>query len=281
MPSQSRPRAQAMCLTAWITATIRKPQARAATMTFDLTFYALAIPAVFVVGFSKGGFGSGAGIVVTPVLLLVLPPAMVVGVMLPVMMAIDVVTFKPYWRKWVWRAARPLILGGVVGALLGAAFWKVADADTIRLLIGVMTLVFTAYALAGKLGWAPSTDVPRSTMFGQAMGAIAGFTSFVAHAGGPAGTIYLLSQKLTKTEFQATTIVTFWWMNVAKAILYVPLGLFTVESLAAGLWLIPAGFLGAWAGVKAHRVVPQWAFFAGMYVALPLVGCKLIYDALT
>ncbi len=110
---------------------------------------------------------------------------------------------------------------------------------------------------------------------------MAGFTSFVSHAGGPPAAVWLLSRRLGKTPYQATTVIVFWAVNIAKFVPYAFLGIFTAETLLADLFLAPVALLGAWLGVKAHHMVPERAFFALTYVLLALTGIKLIWDALT
>jgi uncharacterized membrane protein YfcA len=114
---------------------------------------------------------------------------------------------------------------------------------------------------------------------GLATGVVAGFTSFVSHAGGPPVAVYLLSQGLGKTAYQATTVITFWAINIVKFVPYAALGIFTTETTVAGLILAPVALIGAWLGVRAHRVVPERAFFAITYVLLTVTGSKLIWDA--
>ena len=116
---------------------------------------------------------------------------------------------------------------------------------------------------------------------GVLAGVVAGFTSFVSHAGGPPAAAYLLSQRLDKTTFQATTVLTFWVYNIVKFVPYAFLGIFTAETLLIDLVLAPVAVFGAWLGVRAHRIVSERAFFAVTYVLLTLTGGKLIWDALT
>lgn len=250
-------------------------------MNFDLTFFALAVPAVVLAGISKGGFGSGAAFVATPILALVLPPQMAVGIMLPLLMLIDVATLKAYWRQWSLLDAQRLILGSLPGVALGAAFWSVANPDLLKVLIGAIALGFVAFQLGRARGLIPTPRRPAGRIAGLIAGALAGFTSFVSHAGGPPAAIYLLSRGLTKTEYQATTVLVFWIINIAKAVPYAALGMFTGPSLLAGLYLAPAAIFGAWLGVRAHRAIPERAYFAITYILLTLTGTKLIFDALT
>jgi len=98
-------------------------------MTFDLTFFALAIPAVLFAGISKGGFGSGAAFAATPILALILTPGQALGLMLPLLMLMDVNNLRPYWRKWDGGAARALLIGAVPGIALAAAIYHTEDTE--------------------------------------------------------------------------------------------------------------------------------------------------------
>lgn len=250
-------------------------------MQMDWAFFAIAAPAVTFAGISKGGFGSGAAFAAASILALVLEPGQALGIMLPLLMLIDVTTLRPYWRRWSWPDARLLILGALPGVAIGAWLYQVADADLFRLLIGGISLAFVAWQLAlkARLIRPPAREMP---LWGGALaGALAGFTSFVSHAGGPPAAVYLLSRGLGKTPYQATTVLIFWAINIAKFIPYAFLGIFTAQTLWCDLLLAPFAILGAWLGVKAHHMVPERAFFSLTYVLLTLTGAKLIWDALT
>ncbi|WP_299353997.1 sulfite exporter TauE/SafE family protein [uncultured Shimia sp.] len=239
--------------------------------------FLLAALATVFAGVSKGGFGSGAAFASSALLALVLPPATALGLMLPLLMLIDVTTLRPYWMRWSWPDARLLVLGGIPGAVLGAALFTVANDDVLRLLIGGVALGFVMWRLVpgtGRIRVQPGWS-------GGLAGVIAGFTSFVSHAGGPPVAVYLLSRGLEKTAYQATTVLVFWIINIAKAIPYGVLGVFTIETLKADLMLAPFALFGAWLGVKAHHWVSERHFFGVTYAMLTVTGLKLIWDALT
>ena len=75
-------------------------------------------------------------------------------------------------------------------------------------------------------------------------------------------------------------MLVFWALNIAKAVPYAMLGLFTRETLLFDLALAPFALLGAWIGVRAHRRVPERVFFAITYILLVVTGAKLIWDGL-
>jgi uncharacterized membrane protein YfcA len=250
-------------------------------LTLDPTFFLIAGPAVIFAGISKGGFGSGAAFAAASILALVVEPGLALGVMLPLLMLIDVSTLRPYWGKWDRQASLLLILGAVPGVALGAALYKVAEPDVFRVLIGGISLGFVLWRFALGRGYIRAAQRQLPLWAGALAGAVAGFTSFVSHAGGPPAAVYLLSKKLGKTEFQATTVLVFWVVNIAKFVPYAFLGMFTFETGVANLVLAPFALFGAWLGVKAHRWVPERLFFTIAYVLLTVTGTKLIWDGLT
>ncbi|MEQ6250111.1 sulfite exporter TauE/SafE family protein [Sulfitobacter sp. HNIBRBA3233] len=250
-------------------------------LNLDLWFFAIAGPAVIFAGISKGGFGSGAAFAASSMLALVVEPAMALGVMLPLLMLIDAATLRPYWGRWRLREAMILILGGLPGVALGAMLFRVASPDLLRLLIGLVSVGFVLWQIASRSGKLKLGTRPMPDWGGGIAGLTAGFTSFISHAGGPPAAVFLLARGLDKTAYQATTVLVFWAINIAKFIPYAALDMFTQATTQANLALAPFALLGAWLGVRAHRIVPERLFFAVTYVALTATGLKLIWDGLT
>jgi len=247
----------------------------------DLTFFLFAIPAVIFAGVSKGGFGSGAAFAATPLLALILEPGAAVGLMLPLLMLMDVTALKPYWKKWDGPSAWALVLGSIPGVILGALVYRAVNPDVFRVLIGLVALGFVAFQGAIKLQLYRPSGRRMSRTGGRIAGAVAGLTSFISHAGGPPAAVFLLSRGLDKTTYQATTVVTFWAINLFKFMPYAFLGIFTWQTAKADLFLIPFAVFGVWLGVWAHRMFSDRTYFALTYVLLTVTGIKLIFDALT
>ena len=110
---------------------------------------------------------------------------------------------------------------------------------------------------------------------------MAGFTSFVAHAGGPPINMYLLRRPLNRTDFAATTIVFFAVVNYVKLVPYTWLGQFDPTNLATSAALAILAPIGVLTGAYLHARVSDRFFFAFVYVLLFAVGIKLVYDGLT
>lgn len=250
-------------------------------MEFNATFFAIALPAAFISGVAKGGFGGGAAFVSTAILALLLPPATALGIMLPLLMIADVATLRPFWGEWHWPSAKALIIGGVPGVVLGALLYKATNPDVLRVLIGAISLAFVAFQLARSRGWIAVEQTGFSKRKGLIAGVISGFTSFVSHAGGPPAAIFLLAQGMGKTTYQATTVIAFWAINAMKAVPYAFLGVFSWETLRADLYMLPPLLTGVALGVYAHRAMPERYFFLLTYALLLGAGSKLIIDGLT
>ena len=246
-------------------------------LTLDLWFFLIVVFA----GISKGGFGSGAAFAASSVLALVVEPGLALGVMLPLLMLIDVSTLRPYWGRWHLREAGLVIAGALPGIALGAALYRIASPDVLRLLIGLVSVGFVIWQISVKQGWLRFGARHMPDPAGLVAGLAVGFTSFVSHAGGPPAAVFLLSRGLGKTGYQATSVLIFWAVNIAKFIPYAFLGMFTLETAQANLVLAPFAVLGAWIGVRAHHAVPERAFFALTYILLTITGLKLIWDGLT
>ena len=198
---------------------------------------------------------------------------------MPLLLVIDAASLKPYWRLWDAKESWLLLLGAFPGVTLGIIFWRIADQDALRLLIGSIAVGFVILQLARR------TRAGRKRRLGPGYGILAGcgsaFATFVSHAGGPVAAVYLLSKDMSKTRYQATTVLVFAVLNVVKDVAYTFLGAITPQTLLAGAYLVPAAFFGTWLGVVAHRAIPERVFFNVTYALLLATGSKLIFDALT
>lgn len=213
-------------------------------------------------------------------LALVIEPAQAIGVMLPLLMLMDVTGLRKYWNAWSWPHARNLMVGAIPGAVLGAIFFRSVSQDGLRLIVGCIAVGFVLFQIARARGLVDPGRSYAAPVWGVIWGCVAGFTSFVSHAGGPPAAMYLISSGLSKTRFQGSTVLVFWWINVLKFPPYLMLGMFTAESALANVLLAPVAVAGVLIGVQAHHVVSEKLFFRFTYALLTVTGLRLIYVAL-
>ena len=246
-------------------------------MINDPWFYAAAIPAVVLMGLSKSGFGAGFGALAVPLMALAVPVPQAAAIMLPLLAIMDLMGLAALIRERDKALVRLLLPAGLAGTLIGTLLFGVLSAKTVAGVVGVITLAF----LLIRVACAPRANAPPPPRWlGWLLGATSGFTSFVAHAGGPPVSFYLLPQKLTPVAFTATMAVIFAAINASKWVPYAWLGLIDLRNLSTSLALAPFAPLGVWLGLKLVRRIDGTWFYRLFHIGMALTGAKLVYDAL-
>lgn len=250
-------------------------------MLTDPMFYAVSLPAVLLFGIAKGGFGGGLGVVAVPLMALVMSPVQAAGILLPILCLMDLLSLWAYRGKWVWPELRVLVPASLLGIVAGTLLFGLMSAAMVRLIVGMVALLFSLHYWyhRQRTDSAPTRYLPRSV--GLLGGAGAGFTSFIAHAGGPPVSMYLLRRPLNRTDFVATTAVFFAVVNYVKLAPYAWLGQLHADNLTASLVLAPIAPIGIALGVWLHKRVSDRSFFAIVYVVLFFVSLKLISDGVS
>jgi uncharacterized membrane protein YfcA len=179
----------------------------------DPWFYAVAIPAVLLYGVSKGGFGGGLGAASVPLMALVISPVQAAAILLPILCVMDIVALWKFRGKWVLPELKILLPASLVGIVVGTLLFEHMSAAVVRLIVGTVAIVFTLHYWINKrrTKGRELKNYPQS--YGILAGSVAGFTSFVAHSGGPPMSMYLLRRSLDRTRFAATSVVFFAVVN--------------------------------------------------------------------
>lgn len=250
-------------------------------MIDDPIFYAFAVPAVILVGLSKGGFGGAFALLGVPLMSLAISPVKAAAIMLPILILMDMVSL------WAWRSHSDrmtlyiMLPGALVGITIGwaTAAW-VTDA-MIRLIVGLVALWFVwryvaARIAAGRGGSVPPR--PHRKGIGAFWGMIAGFTSFVSHAGGPPYQIYTLPLRQDPRVFTGSSVRFFATINAVKVIPYFALGQFDAQNLKAAATLAPIAPLATLAGAMIVKRMKPDIFYPFMYGMVTLTALKLVYD---
>lgn len=238
-------------------------------------FYLLAVPALLVTGISKGGFGSGIGMVAVPMMALTVPVPQAAAVMLPILCLMDLVGIWTYWRRWDGASIAVLVPAATVGIGVGFVTFSMLSEHGLRLIVGIVSLVFV---LQYWLGGGSSRPARPHAGKGWLWGTLSGYTSFLAHAGGPPVSMYLLPQQMEKTRLVATTVVFFAAVNYMKLLPYWWLGQLNLGNMTTALALMPLAPVGILAGAWVLRHVSQAAFMRLCYVFVLLAGLKLTWD---
>lgn len=247
-------------------------------MIVDWHFYALAIPAVILVGLAKGGF-AGMGALSLPMLALVTDPLRAAAILLPILIVQDVVGVWAFRRSVDWVVLGWTLPGAMIGIGIGYGFASSVSPVAVMAMVGAISIVFGLYRL-----WIERHALPEarhsSGWFGALAGVAAGFTSQIAHAGGPPFQLWVLPRRLERDVLVGTTAIFFAVVNWIKVPAYLALGQFTPANLWTAAALMPVAILSTIAGVWLVRRVPPERFYTAIYWLMILVGIKLVWDAL-
>lgn len=246
----------------------------------ELTFFLYAIPAVVLIGLAKGGF-SGLGALGTPLMALGMDdPVRAAAILLPILIAQDVVGVAAFRKSWDGRVIAAMLPGAIAGILLGYLLAAKVSSAAVMAVLGAVTILFGVYRLWIERGGriAASSDSPN--WVGSLFGVATGFTSQIAHAGGPPFQMWVMPKKLPRDTFVGTSAIFFAVINWIKVPAFAALGEFTPANLIASSVMLPIAVLSSLAGVKLVRRVSMERFYTIIYVLMVVAGAKLLWDGI-
>jgi len=244
----------------------------------SLIFFVFAAISVIIVGISKSGFGAGLGILSLPLMASQSSINEALAILLPLLIAIDLVGLSYFIHNANWRILKIIVPPAIVGLLLGMIFFTAITPKVLTLSIGIFTLLFLIQnLLMSHLDLSETKSYP---WLGRAMGLTSGFTSFVAHIGGPPITVYMLREKLLPMVYTSTLGIFFTIINFGKLGPYAYLDLLNYQQLATSIILLPCVPVGVYFGFYlAKRISMKW-YYRTVRFFLLIASIKLITDGL-
>lgn len=246
----------------------------------DPVFYLAAVPAVVLTGVSKAGLGGAVGVLGVPIMALAIGVPQAAAIMLPILLAMDAMGLVAFRRRFDAAVLRHAIPAAMVGIVVGTLLFRVVDERWIKGLIGLESIVFALVKFReGSRAWT-GPPAPLSVARARFWPAVAGFTSFISHAGGPPMMQLLLPLRLDPVTFVGTTTWFFAAVNAAKLVPYAWLGQFDATNLGTSLALLPVVPVGYFVGLRLLRWIKPATFVRVATWALLGTGLKLTWDAL-
>jgi uncharacterized membrane protein YfcA len=274
--------------------------------------WVLVLIAALVVGLSKAAL-PGAGTIAAGLFALALPAKESTAALLLLLILGDATALWMYRREPDKKTLVRLIPSVLVGLVLGAFFLALADGDAVRRGIGVILLALvgvtvcrrwrasraplvTAQAADGGASSTADGGVDDDADGGDAgatadaaagghragrlprlvYGALGGFTTMVANAGGPVMSMYFLAMKMPVLTFLGTSAWFFATVNILKVPFSASLGLFHTEYLLMDLLLAPLVILAAWCGRLIAQRIPQKVFEVVVLVLTAVSAAALV-----
>jgi uncharacterized protein len=248
---------------------------------------------VVLTGLSKAGFGGGVGILALPLMALVVGPAQMLGITLPLLIVCDILSNLHHLGHYDWKQLRGLLPGAVGGVVLGTAvLWQLRGMPPeqfnhiMSLVIGGICLAVVAmqaYRLTGR----EVPTLPPHPASAVGVGFVAGTVSTINHSAGPIVTVYLLHAKLPKRLLTGTLLLYFLLINSVKVptYLFMPLmkaadgsmhPFINAATLHDSIWFIPLIPVGTLLGAWMHHRIPEKPFNAVMYLAAAATAGQMV-----
>lgn len=250
------------------------------SLPHDPLFYIVASLAVVLVGIAKGGF-AGLGAASMPILVLVMDPVPAAAMLLPILIVQDVVGVWAFRRSFDMPTLKLMVPGALVGVFLGWLLATVVPADAVRAMVGLISVAFGLYRLMGERGWRLPIRADLPNWVGTFWGGVSGFTSQVAHAGGPPFQIWALTRNFPHTVFIGTSAIFFAILNWMKVPAFFALGQFTWANMQLTLVFLPVAIASTFAGVWLVKRVSAARFNTVISLLMVVVGAELLRVALT
>lgn len=251
----------------------------------DLTEFCVVILAGFFSAVIKNGVGVGSGIFLLPVLSLVFPAKVALGIGGPIMLGSDLIGLRNYWREWLeWKQLCRLMGAAVPGLLLGTFLIPIIPGQVFRAAVGIFGMCYSVCLLfpaIPKVIFPQRSLGPRKASGGfdlstMLYGMLGGVATVLAHAGGLVWSIYLIASDVDRRVFVGTLVIMFATTNLYKTIAYMQIGILSLPMLGMALMALPGIWFGAQVGNLCNRKVNRDLFRKAVLVVIFCVSALLL-----
>lgn len=234
-----------------------------------------------IVGLSKTAL-PGANTISVAIFAALLPARTSTGALLMLLIVGDMFALLTWRRHAHWPTLLRLAPAVAAGIVLGAVFLAFASNTVVRPVIGAILLAMVALTLWRRAHTAPpvadDSDSASNLLATRGYGALGGFTTMVANAGGPVMSMYFLAMRTPVKVFLGTAAWFFAIVNIVKVPVLAGLGLITVPVLLMDAVLVPMVVVGAlfgrWLIPRIHqrlfdRIVLVLTILGAAYLLIP------------
>ena len=242
---------------------------------FSAGAWVLVAVAAFCSGVGKSGL-AGFGMLGVVLMALAVPGRASSGIVLPLLIAADLMAASAFRRHIEWPLIGRLIGPIATGVVAGWQLMQAIPDGSFRPILGWMMLTLVSIQLIRLWRSGGEGALPRTSLFFWIMGLLVGTTTMLANAAGPIATVYLLALGLTKDQFVHTMAWLFLLVNLFKVPFMLHLGLIDVGSLSLNVVLLPAVALGLATGTWAIRRLSREKFGLLVLVLAGLSAVRLV-----
>lgn len=228
----------------------------------DLTTGSLVLffSASIILGMSKAGL-SGFGLTAVPLMALIFGAKESTGVILPMLIAADIIAVIYYRSHAVWKYIFMVLPWTIAGILVALITGKLINDEQFRLLLISLVWIMVILMILNDLRKKDDTRIPDNHWFASLMGFTGGFSTMIGNAAGPVFIFYFLSMRLPKKEFIGTSAWLYFIMNTGKLPLQILVWKnITMTTIIPSLIGIPAVVAGIFLGIRIVKLFPEKAY---------------------
>ncbi len=231
--------------------------------------------AVFLLGVGKAGV-KGLSIIIVIILAFVFGEKASTGVLLPMLIAADILAVVYYNRHTQWGYIRKLLPWVIIGVLIGV--WVGNDISEVLFKKIMAIIIIVSVIIMFYTEKRQSTNIPKSKLFSSSLGFLAGFTTMVGNLAGPISNIYFLATRLPKNEFIGTAAWLFFIVNVFKLPFHFLIWkTVTKDTLILNSVLIPVVFLGFFLGAYIVKLISNVNYRRFILIVTALGGLVMLF----
>ena len=192
--------------------------------------YALVLIVGFVAGTVSGIVGTGATIILLPILVFAFGPREAVPIMAIVALMSNFAKITSWWRQIDWRAVAAYALGGIPAAALGARTLLILPERIVDIALGLFFL-----AMVPGRRWLATRNITLGFGGLAVAGAVIGFLTGIVVSTGPLSVPAFTAYGLVKGAFIASEAAGSLALYISKAITFRQFGALPIDIVLKGL----------------------------------------------
>lgn len=242
-------------------------------------------------GLAKVGFGFGAGIVLNPILTLFVPSATAVTLLAPILWFSNFTGARTHRKSIDWNLVKKMLPMALIGTLLGSLVLTYVNDHILKPAIGIIAIIMGILLLISRKKIKDENEIEDENQeralivttkkigFKYHLGALlSGFVGSTANSGGlPLIVLFLNDRTINKNSFAANIVVMLAIMDSIKIILYLYLGILTIQNFLLVALYIPFIYFGALVGKWVHSKISEKSFFTIVHSMIFIIGIMLLF----
>ena len=192
--------------------------------------YALILAVGYLAGVVSGIVGTGATVILLPVLVIVFGPREAVPIMAIVALMSNFAKITSWWKEIDWRACGAYALGGIPAAAIGARTLLVLPETAVEVALGLFFL-----AMVPGRRWLASRNMTMGLGGLVIAGVVIGFLTGIVVSTGPLSVPAFAAYGLVKGAFIATEAAGSLALYISKALTFRQFGALPIDIVIKGL----------------------------------------------